>query len=704
MIFFLNSANRVYEDVELNGVASVLFATGIFNTQQTTEALWRLGGDFFIQADGATMALSANPGMATMRVNTGTLRTIIKEDVALTAVVSSNPEAYTRMDAAVLRVNQALITADGLNEAGSNAVSFVVVAGSSSDPLSDTDIAIALGGDPFIRLADIAVAPGATAITQNVVTDRRTMVKMSRAVKGAFDRVQLYSLTADPENLEAGDVWYNSTENILKMFDGTHKIALQTEAFDWGYYPPGGIYDNADKFEALFDNDGSNGTGSDFVFCYIDPIDSDPKATSMTGQVFKMPDIEHPLLRVKLGNPAHPVALSFKVYTADGSHKPDTLVETPDYDGSLPANDYVDIYLDGTLYTPGTEYVIVAFAPNLTFYDPDAIGYSLILTAGHDADDFFVGRLTTYDPTDNIFDPLSMAWASSITPTTHWVMSIQERTEMRIGQADASGKNYLVAQTFTSRSKDISGFEVTKGDDVGSPTGGIDISIYLADANNEPTGDVLASGTISETDWGGYSGGDKVVIPVSFDQLTVGETYVVVIDTEDHDSDNCYTVMFGTTTTGTAKRNTTSEGWVALNGDIFFGIQVSHVRKIVVTGDDGLIPVELLPVVHKRVTYITSSATPAIDTDLCDAVSITALGVAVTSFTTNLLGSPSDFDRLIVRIKDDGTNRALSWGSKFAAKGVALPTTTTAGKLTTVTLEYDTVTAKWGCIAAVTEA
>lgn len=107
--------------------------------------------------------------------------------------------------------------------------------------------------------------------------------------------------------------------------------------------------------------------------------------------------------------------------------------------------------------------------------------------------------------------------------------------------------------------------------------------------------------------------------------------------------------------------------------------------------------------ITKRVTAITSSATPTINTDNCDAVTITALATAITSMTTNLTGTPNNFDQLIFRIKDDGTARAITWGASFEAKGVALPTTTVISKVLTVGFIYDTVTSKWGCIASASE-
>lgn len=105
-----------------------------------------------------------------------------------------------------------------------------------------------------------------------------------------------------------------------------------------------------------------------------------------------------------------------------------------------------------------------------------------------------------------------------------------------------------------------------------------------------------------------------------------------------------------------------------------------------------------------RVTSITSSATPTINTDNCDAVTITALATAITSMTTNLSGTPTNFQELMIRIKDDGTARAITWGSSFEAKGVALPTTTVISKVLTVAFIYDTVTSKWGCVGSAQEA
>jgi hypothetical protein len=107
-----------------------------------------------------------------------------------------------------------------------------------------------------------------------------------------------------------------------------------------------------------------------------------------------------------------------------------------------------------------------------------------------------------------------------------------------------------------------------------------------------------------------------------------------------------------------------------------------------------------------RVTSLTSHATPTINTDDCDAVDITALATAITSMTTNLSGTPTNKQKLLFEIKDDGTGRGITWGASFVAGGVALPTTTVANKILTVGFIYSTANGlnKFRCIASAQEA
>jgi peptidoglycan/xylan/chitin deacetylase (PgdA/CDA1 family) len=101
-----------------------------------------------------------------------------------------------------------------------------------------------------------------------------------------------------------------------------------------------------------------------------------------------------------------------------------------------------------------------------------------------------------------------------------------------------------------------------------------------------------------------------------------------------------------------------------------------------------------------RVGTTTSSATPTINTDIYDQYNITALAAAITSMTTNLSGTPTDGQKLTIRIKDNGTARAITWGASFVSSGVAtLLATTVVNKTHMVGLIYDSAAAKWVCVA-----
>lgn len=102
--------------------------------------------------------------------------------------------------------------------------------------------------------------------------------------------------------------------------------------------------------------------------------------------------------------------------------------------------------------------------------------------------------------------------------------------------------------------------------------------------------------------------------------------------------------------------------------------------------------------IKARRLALGSGATPAINTDSCDTVVITGLATAITSFTTNLTGTPDADDGLVIKITDNGTPRAITWGASFEASTVALPTTTVTSTLLTVFFMWHDVTSKWRCM------
>lgn len=98
-----------------------------------------------------------------------------------------------------------------------------------------------------------------------------------------------------------------------------------------------------------------------------------------------------------------------------------------------------------------------------------------------------------------------------------------------------------------------------------------------------------------------------------------------------------------------------------------------------------------------RVSTTTSSATPTINTDNVDIYGLTAQAVDITSFTTNLSGTPTDGQKLWIYIVGTAA-RAITWGASFEASTVALPTTTVSTNRLDVGFVWNAATSKWRCV------
>lgn len=81
---------------------------------------------------------------------------------------------------------------------------------------------------------------------------------------------------------------------------------------------------------------------------------------------------------------------------------------------------------------------------------------------------------------------------------------------------------------------------------------------------------------------------------------------------------------------------------------------------------------------------------------------LTALAQAATFAAPS--GTPVDGHKLVIRIKDNGTARALSWNAIYRAIGITLPTTTVISKTTYVGFIYNAASSTWDGVATVTQA
>lgn len=103
-----------------------------------------------------------------------------------------------------------------------------------------------------------------------------------------------------------------------------------------------------------------------------------------------------------------------------------------------------------------------------------------------------------------------------------------------------------------------------------------------------------------------------------------------------------------------------------------------------------------------RVQSVTSSTTVTPNADTDDLVVITAQAAGLT--LANPSGTPVQGQGLIVRIKDNGTARAIAYGSNYRALGVTLPTTTVISKTLYLSAIYNSIDTKWDVTGVAQEA
>jgi len=106
--------------------------------------------------------------------------------------------------------------------------------------------------------------------------------------------------------------------------------------------------------------------------------------------------------------------------------------------------------------------------------------------------------------------------------------------------------------------------------------------------------------------------------------------------------------------------------------------------------------------IDPRVTSAASASTLTPDISVSDVYAYTALAAGLTINAPT--GTPLDGDKLIFRLLDNGTSRALTWNATYTVIGVTLPTATTISKTTYVGCIYNANNTRWDVIAVTTQA
>ena len=100
----------------------------------------------------------------------------------------------------------------------------------------------------------------------------------------------------------------------------------------------------------------------------------------------------------------------------------------------------------------------------------------------------------------------------------------------------------------------------------------------------------------------------------------------------------------------------------------------------------------------------STSGTLTINGDTTDLFVAEGLTGAITLAQPS--GTPVNGQKLLIRLKDDGTARGITWTTSagaFRAIGITLPTTTVLDKVTYVGCVYNSADSFWDAVATVTE-
>ena len=142
-----------------------------------------------------------------------------------------------------------------------------------------------------------------------------------------------------------------------------------------------------------------------------------------------------------------------------------------------------------------------------------------------------------------------------------------------------------------------------------------------------------------------------------------------------------------TSSTSTTTGALTVAGGVGISGAIYAGNIYSNGIRLTAAGGSNII----------------ASAASA-DPDIGAYAQYCFTDLAVDLTINAPIGTPVDGSKLMFRVLDNGTARAITWNATYTVIGTTLPITTIANKMTYVGCIYNATNTRWDVVAVTTEA
>jgi hypothetical protein len=232
------------------------------------------------------------------------------------------------------------------------------------------------------------------------------------------------------------------------------------------------------------------------------------------------------------------------------------------------------------------------------------------------------------------------------------------------------------------------------------------LGLITSDLANNSNGYVTIIGLVADLDTSAYTDGAQLYLsPTTAGTLTTTKPYapqhlvyvavvahahpthgkLIVKVQNGYEMDELHNVSAQSPTTGqTLVYNSSTALWEKSNAPLISGTTISTTR------------------INPRVTSAASASSLTPDISVSDVYAYTALAAGLTINAPT--GTPVDGDKLIFRLLDNGTSRALTWNATYTIIGVTLPTATTISKTTYVGCIYNANNTRWDVIAVTTQA